>query len=529
MGELFESKTFEVNIFNLLKFGAKKRFELIKRWTDLFSDEFNDEASKISHIYQLEKIVDSVLGKNLVPSYPIYILTILQANELTSGQNLEQSTFGHYYDVLIKSALGQKVKENKEIEKYYSYLSELSFWMFKNETITLDEEQIIGFHNFFQKEYKLKSSFYDSIGTLLNTNVLIKTNEEYKFKYKYIYFYFIGKYFSDNIEYEDVQKIVTGLSKRLYQTDCSNIYMFLSHHSRSKFVITQIINNAKEIFNEQKVLNFKDDVIEINNLIEETSENLKFDSSISIDDYKNEELELKENNERNIVENDLIDYNLEENPDEIDSISKINKSFKTIEILGYIVKNRYASLKGNDKEEIIEELYVLGLKTLSFIFKTLIEGEEYIKNEIIDLVKNDSSSNLTSKEKEILAKQFMFNLLYMISYSVLKKISSSISTKDLQITFDDLRKKYEDNNAVGLIDIAVKFDYYKEFPFKSTSELVEKFKNNKLPYFVLRRLGINYMRMIPMKEQDQQIAGTLLNISMKSQRLISGTSIIRKQ
>lgn len=528
LSELFESKTLDVNIYELIKFGAKKRFELIKKWTDLFADEFEDEASKMSHIYQLEKIVDSVLGKNLVPSFPIYILTILQANELTSGQNLEQSTFGHYYDVLIKSALGQKVKENKEIEKYYSYLTELSYWMFKNNTISLDEEQVLDFHNYFQKEYKLKSSFLDTFKTLLETNVLIKTNDNYKFKYKYIYFYFIGKYFSDNIEEENVKQIVSNLSKRLYQTDCSNIYMFLSHHSRSKFVINQIIINAKEIFNEQKILNFKEDVKEINGLIEETSENINFDTSITVNEYKNEELETKEKNENVIIKSEDLDYNLNEDPNEIDSISKINKSFKTVEILGYIVKNRYASLKGNDKEEIVEELYVLGLKTLSFIFKTLLEGEEYINNEIIDLIKNDSSSNLTAREKEVLAKQFMFNLLYMVSYSILKKISSSISTKDLQITFDDLREKYKDNNAVGLIDIAVKFDYFKEFPYKDTSILVEEFKNNKLSFYILRRLGINFMRMIPMKEQEQQRVGNLLDISIKSQRLIGGTSTIRK-
>ena len=92
---------------------------MIRKWIDLLEDEFEDEQSKEFQIKELAKTVNAVIGKNLIPSLPIYILTILQANELSSTTNFEQSTFGHYYDVLIKSALGQKIKANAEIEKYY--------------------------------------------------------------------------------------------------------------------------------------------------------------------------------------------------------------------------------------------------------------------------------------------------------------------------------------------------------------------------------------------------------------------------
>ena len=117
LSELLESQVTTVEVYEILKFGGKKRLELIRKWIDLLEDEFEDEESKEFQIKELAKIVNAVIGKNLIPSLPIYILTILQANELTSTTNFEQSTFGHYYDVLIKSALGQKIKANAEIEK----------------------------------------------------------------------------------------------------------------------------------------------------------------------------------------------------------------------------------------------------------------------------------------------------------------------------------------------------------------------------------------------------------------------------
>ena len=527
LSELLESQVTTVEVYEILKFGGKKRLELIRKWVDLFEDEFEDDQSKEFQIKELSKTVNSVIGKNLIPSLPIYILTILQANELTNTTNFEQSTFGHYYDVLIKSALGQKIKVNAEIEKYYSYLTEFSYWIYDNKTIEIDENNFIEFHQTFIKKYQVQLSFRDALEVLEHCNLVHKNGVSYKFKYKYIYFYFIGKYFSDNLELEYVQKEVTELSNKLYQTESANIYIFLSHHSKSKFIINQILERARELFNDESIIEFNSDIKFINDLIEKKVDNI---------DLKNEdnfvEIEINEIDDSSLAI-ETPEENIELN-EEIDSISKVNKAFKTIEILGYIIKNRYASLIGNDKSDLVEEMYKLGLRSLTFLFKTLIDGEEYIKNEIIDLIKKDPNAALTIREREELAKQFMFNLLYMVSYSIFKRISSSIGSRDLEMTFNDVKQKFlngngkEKNNAISLIDIAVIFEYSKSFPEQDVKSLADDFKTNPLAFHILRRLGVNFMRMIPMKENEQQKASEILNISMKKQRLIGGTSSIKK-
>lgn len=531
LSELLESQVTGIAVYEILKFGGKKRLELIRKWVDLFEDEFEDEQSKEFQIKELSKIVNSVIGKNLIPSLPIYILTILQANELTSTTNFEQSTFGHYYDVLIKSALGQKIKANAEIEKYYSYLTELSFWLYGNKVIEIDENSFLEFHQSFIKKYSIQFSFREVVETLENCNLIQKNGGIYKFKYKYIYFYFIGKYLSDNLEDEIIQREVTELSNRLYQTETANIYIFLSHHSKSKFIIKQILERARELFLEEEVIEFNSDIKSINNLIEKKVDNINFEEKIDHEESY-VEIEISE------VEGDHSDIEMSEETvdvnEDIDSISKVNKAFKTIEILGYIIKNRYASLTGEDKSALVEELYKLGLRSLTFLFNTLLGGEEYIKNEIIDLIKRDPNGVLTVREREELAKQFIFNLLYMVSYSIFKRISSSIASKDLEITFDDVKQKLsngkgnEKNNAISLIDMAVIFEYSKTFPERNVKELADDLKNNPLAFHILRRLGINFLRMIPMKENEQQKASNILNISMKSQRLIGATSLIKK-
>lgn len=520
LNELFESQTTIVNVYEILKFGGSKRSELIRRWIDLYDDEFDDIQSKEFEFKELVKIVNIVIGKNLIPSFPIYILTILQANELSNTTNFEQSTLGHYYDVLIRSALGNKIKANAEIEKYYSYLTEFSYSVYNKEGKDVDETMIMDFHKFFCEKYSITMSFTETISLLENSNLIQIKSNSYIFKYKYIYFYFIGKYLSDNIDNDDIKKVITELSKKLYQTESANIYIFLSHHSKSKFIIDKILERARESFEHESIIGFNSDISKINDLILATADKINYDQELT------STVKLEE--DENIEE---LGSNVEE---EIDSISKINKSFKTIEIIGYIIKNRYASLTGNEKSELIEELYKLGLRSITFLFRTLLEGEEYIKNEIIDLIRRDPRSALTNQEREHMAKQLMFNLLYMVSYSTLKRISSSISSRELQITFEKVRNKLEitqsgeRNYAVLLIDMAVIFEYSKSFPSNDVQKLVQELKNNQLSFVVLRRLGINFLRMIPLREKEQQKASNMLNISIKSQRLISATSKIKK-
>lgn len=521
--DIIDTLSENIQIFELLPFGVKNRFNLIKKWLDFDDDLKFKEDEKVSKVYELEKIIDSIIGKNLVPSYPLFILTVLQTLELFPSENFEQSTQGHYYDVLIKSALGKKITNNKEIERYYTYLKELSYCMYSKETERLTEEEFIEFHNKFVKDFNLhKNGFVSTLEVLCETNILYKNGEGYRFKYDYINYYFLGKYLADNLDDEEIRKIIIYLAENIYNSKNANIYLFLSHHSKADFVTNTILESAKSLFYKESILNFDTDIASINKLITDTSQKLILDKSKSHEDYKNEELE-----EREKLEEEKKSKNKEEDFNAIDYVSEINKSFKTIEILGLVLKNRYASLKSKPKETIAEEVYFLGLRTTSSIFETLIEGEEFVVKEIINIIGQDKT--ISKHEKEDLAKKIMFNMYYMTAYSIIKKISNSIATKDLELTFQDVLSKHKDNNAISLIDISNKLDYSHQFPFDDVNNLKTQFKNNKFPYLIMRRLAFNYLRMFPIREKEQQRICSMLEIPIDVQRRVEMTSTTKKK
>ena len=74
-----------------MKNKLENRYDLIKKWLDL-----NDIGkNKVSIPYGIEKIINQVIGKNLVPLYPFYILIILQTTELIPNEDFQESTLDH--------------------------------------------------------------------------------------------------------------------------------------------------------------------------------------------------------------------------------------------------------------------------------------------------------------------------------------------------------------------------------------------------------------------------------------------------
>lgn len=513
LNDIFDSLISKMDVYEILPFGRKDRYDLIKKWLDL-----NDIGkNKVSIPYGIEKIINQVIGKNLVPSYPFYILIILQTTELIPNEDFQESTLGHYYDVLIKASLIKNTPLNKEIEKFESYLSTLSYFFYKNRKEELSEDEFIKFHDNYKKVYGIGNDFgfKKTIENLLNSNIIYEINEVYRFRYNYVYYYFLGKYLADNITRdENIKKEITHIAKTLYYTSSANTYLFLSHHSKSEFVIKTILDIAGDIFPKEKMINFSDDIAEINSLVTDTSEKLILDISTSYEENKTNELEQ--------YDNEVIDIKEEENFNEIDFISNINKSFKTIEILGLILKNKYASLIATEKISIARELYSLGLRVISTIFRLLLQDRNSIKEDLIQLIGNDNT--YTKSEKEQLAKRIILNMHYMTAYTIIKRISNSVATKDLEITFNSIKEEMINNYAVQLIDISNRFEYSSNFPFEKVNHLVELFKNNKFSQFLLKRFAFNYLRMFPMIDSDRQKVCDKLGIPINQQRQAQITS-----
>ncbi|MBZ0155440.1 MAG: metallophosphoesterase [Alphaproteobacteria bacterium] len=513
--------------FKILDFGYQLRNELINKWNLLGQEHYLDEQELIRKNDAAERVMNTIIGYNYVPSAPIFLLTILQTIEAGQTTNLKESSYGYYYGYLITQTLTNLKITHEDLEAYFSYITELAFELFSNKVREISKDELLRFHKRLCDDYRIIVSFDEIIGGLIKASILSVSNDIVKFRYKYVYYYFVARYLSNNINEEEIKRNISKLCRRLHVEEFANIIMFLTHHSKDPFVLSEILLSAKSIFSEFDIVKFDKDVCFINELLKEVPKLVYKDRDVKQHREKCNRLKDESkllNDEKNNADDDLYDY--ESNLTELGLISTLNSAYKTIEIIGQILKNYYGSLKGERKLELGEEAYFLGLRALKSFFDTL---NDNIGLAIKDIKAIIEEREITDRDKiEEVSRHLLFQLCEIIAYSFTAKLAQSLGSEKLSETFREIIEKHN-FPSVQLINIAIKLDFYKTFPYSELKKLRSVLESNYLPYTILKHLVINYLYMFPMRYDEKQKICSIMEIPMEATRLIDLTSTQRKK
>src|SRR5438477_4736650 len=71
-----------------------------------------------------------------------------------------------------------------------------------------------------------------------------------------------------------------------------------------------------------------------------------------------------------------IDSDEEQEQGVLDEFLKLNSAFKTVEIIGQILRNYAGSMKGDQKLELASDCFSLALRTLSFVYNFIEQNLE---------------------------------------------------------------------------------------------------------------------------------------------------------
>src|SRR5690554_291284 len=491
----------------LMALGNKKREEIIQRWISLGIEQTITEEDLYTRCDELKDTINSVVKKNIVPPKPIYILMLLQMFEANSKLNLELSSHGHCYQQLIYQSFENAKINEREFDKYLNVLTELSWWIFSNNQ-NPNEAQLDSFFEEYCKVY-LNVDKEVVISKLSNHSILQAKEFRTGFKYPYIYYFFVGKKISESYsENIDIQDQVNYLLENLHREDFANILIFVAHHTKEGWVINLLQNVLSELFNEhpsatleKEHLSFMDDFMkQIPELILEQREVQK-----ERDAYN----EMLDANERS--HNDLDES---ESPD---ILADINKTFKGMEIAGQIIRNRHASLKRDSLNILAENGINAGLRFLKYF----IAISDVAKNEIVKVISAHLSENpgLTNGEIEKHAENTYLHLTYGVINSVVRKIATSVGSKEAMEIYKAIEEK-ESTPALLLLKQSIELHFLKRIDMKSITQSAEKLKGNFVCTRILKELVIQHIYMFPVDYKEKQQLSKLLGLSVKGQQLI---------
>ena len=411
--------------YTIKPLGYKKRNELIERYLSLKNNRITyKENVFFSEVKDLFDNVQAVLGDKLMPSYPIYILSIIQALQYKPLKN--ETSFGYCYQTLIHYSLVSVGVTNDELDSYFNFLTEIAY-DFLNTNIDVKSHSDM---NKFFAEYSSRfiAPPYDTIMKSLKKSKILKSDDNgVSFGYSYILFYLSAKKISDILNTREGAAILERLFSRLESEKNANVLVFVTHHSKDvSFIETSLLNLMAILEKVKPITLEKDD---------------PYYSHIAhfVQDIKNDVIDVNRNHreerERMLIANDKVAQARENRRLESEGYDEIGRemlpflqAYRAIEIVGQILKNRRGSIEKPQLKSMIEELYTTGFRTVTYYNEIL----NAAKDEIISTIRDEVEEGETKRQIEDRIKHFIQFVSFKMCVGVFSKLTQSAGNKELR-------------------------------------------------------------------------------------------------
>jgi len=499
-------------VLELLGMGHSKRDELIEKWVSLGNEELIDEETLYSTCDEFKNKLNTIIRKNIVPPKPVYVLIILQMFEAYSKQNLELTSYGHCYQQLVYQSLTNAKVPNNEVGKYINVLTELAWEMHINNG-SIPSSSLRDFFRKYQEMF-LSVDWELILEKLTSNSILIEKDNKILFKYPYIFYFFAAKKIAEDYSKSDeVEVEFKKLLSKLHKEDYANILVFVTHHTKDLWVLNEINSTLESLFSDQNVAKLSKDqlgfmsefISRIHNLVMETTREIKEERRKVSDRLdKIEKMECIEKEDPEMEEPDIL--------------ININKAFKGMEVAGQIIRNRYAEMTKNDLTLLAGNGSNTGLRFLNYF----IELSDNMKKEVANLIKKAIATDpdITDAELERKSATMFMQMTYSVINAVVRKIASSIGSKEATEIYKQLEKDSNHSPAMILLNQAIDLEFRKSLNTNSLKDTVAKLKNNPVCLRILKEMIISHIYMFPVGYREKQQVSELLNLSTKSQRIM---------
>lgn len=478
--------------YHLQPFGYVLREKLIKKWVYLGADGHFDRTEGLSRINQAELLVNAVMDKLVIPSQPLYLLTLLQSIDVGRSGDFKESALGHYYHFLLTEALRNSGVPADKLNENFRYCASLAWEYSSTNKRDLSEHELIDFNNRYSAQWHTVD-FSKKLKILVDAKVLYKSGNDFAFRYPYIYYYLKGLYIKDNLSDVDIRGKIKHWCNHLYVRDNANTILFLAHHTSDDFVVNCISHSLNKIFFDEPPVTFDGDTTHIQCIIENVSQ-LKYLGG-DPESHRERVNEIKDNDA------DRSDglMNHEELENELSLIAKMTMLFKSAEILGQILKDQYPKILRSKKCELIQDLFNGPLRTLSYLYKFIGHEPDALVSEIEGAI-NKKGDVISDEDRKLLAKKLAAHLVQLISCSFIMKAARSVSSDSLSDEIYSVVKNK--TTAFKLIELAIFLDSPKALPRQKLEDLYEDNKKDLIVEQVIQLMVVNRLYLFHTSESD---------------------------
>lgn len=510
--------------YELQDLGHVKRDELISRWVRLGQEYNIDQGEMQVARDDRAGIINSLMGRNLIPARPVFILVLLQSIEAGSQDTLKGASYGNYYGYLITTALLRSGVKPDELDSVQNYLSELAHRLIDIDSGSLSIEEKTAFDADYLERYDVRMHLGRISDGLKRADILAEWDDRVRFKYRYALYFFAARYLARNIGIEpEAQERIRWLVDHLYMSKNSDLLLFVTHHSNHPIVLDMLLEKAKSVFLGVVPLSLESESEWINQLVHEIPKLVMRNKST--EEYRRERLESKDRVEAGSRDEEE-GANVRGEVPELDLAAEMNVSFRVTATLGQVLRNHYGSLTASRKIEIGGIAYSLVGRVLARYIRDI---EEH-KLELIEWLQNhlEKERSLSGDKAREKASSLMFSWMSWLVFAVIRRSAELLGSQKLQITHEKLGGENE-SVLSRLISLATELDHPSltsggrgvVVPIEKISSISHYLEGNHCGQVVLRRMAIDHVYKYSIDYRDKQRLCSELGISVARQEQIS--------
>ncbi len=494
--------------YSIQELGHKKRYDLIQKWVKYTDSTHRDEVSFDNYVVETEQTMNQALGKSIIPRYPLYITMFLQVIVNDSKSISEDiATYGSLYDVVIRKQLALIADKNYPLQFYITYLSELAYYMHSNSLTKLKQSQYMVFAAQYDEIYATHYKDVDILNKLLHIGIVrarINHDDEKEilFSYSYYFYYFVASYLSKNIECDEVKQVIHDLCLGFDDDSRANIWVFLTHLSSNSYIIDVLSAYADSLLSNYPENRLMQDIAFAQEL-----QVLKPDYYIMQDEHRLlAEHRLSNRDKRDREKSDASTCN---------EVSRnLAQVKRTIEIMGYLIRNFAGSLKKNDKNRLLEVTYKLAFRSIGYmvvLFKDNLKGFMDVFYSV-----NKSQHSLPSFRELIEKIAFhIYNVMQYYAFGVLLSVSFAVSHKQLKTSYNLVITSMNENNAALILHELITLITDKRLKDFHTRESITKLCKHPFCKDIVMKIVCWFCYMYSVSRDDKQRLCSAFNLKSK--------------
>lgn len=499
--------------YRLLPFGFTLRAKLIRRWFQLGAKDGSlDDASLLARCDQAEKLMDVAMVRNIVPSLPLYLLTLLQGIDLGLSGQFQESALGNYYVFLLNEGMRAAGIQPAKWDELTEYSADLAWHFHKKAQRELPKTSLMEFNEKFSKE-RHTVDFEKRLDELLATRILIKTGDAFRFRYHYIYYLLKGRYLTRNLADADVMSYIEHCCEHLYVRENANTVLFMAHHQVGQpFLMDKIVATLGAQFAAKAPVTFFDDTKGVDQLVRDLPK-LEYSGEAP---EKHRERVNKLKDKFDDGNDGLIDR--EEGGAELSVTAQVVMVFKTVEILGQLLQNQYAALPRTRRVEILEYIFNGPLRALRGYFDFLAKKPDAFIAEL-DAALLERGKITNTEKRQRIARELAAVIVQIPVLGFVLKAALSVSSESL---IEDICAVSLKTNtpALRFIELAAILDTLKKLPKDKIERLFDETKGKLIPHRLLQFLILRHLYMFRTREQDKQWLASKEIVGMRTQHAI---------